>query len=58
MNNQAFPAKTPLLDQRLLNTKMMTTMTAKVVDLDFCTAEYVDNGGGDRDDDDACDDEG
>ena len=24
----------------------MTTMTAKVVDLDFCTAEYVDNGGG------------
>ena len=33
-------------------------MTAKVVDLDFCTAEYVDNGGGDGDDDDACDDEG
>ena len=34
-------------------------MTAKVVDLDFCTAEYVDNGGGvGDDDDDACDDEG
>ena len=34
-------------------------MTAKVVDLDFCTAEYDDNDGGDDDDDDdACDDEG
>ena len=56
--NPAFPAKTPVLDQPLLNTMMMTTMTAKVVDLDFCTAEYVDNGGGVGDDDDACDDEG